>query len=120
MGVYYSAMTGYGFVLDRSELERVANQFDLLPEDDYEIGDYSADELAEAVANSVGLQYAVVGNLYSVEGEVIIGVIESTNRFGLTITKPISEVAKTRVIQAAAQLDVDIYKCYDYLGLTVF
>lgn len=80
MGVYYSAVSGYGFVLshETDDLEQIAKNVGLDYTDEY--------DLAEAICSKYGLKYAMAGDSMSGDICILIGNVQSIGIYGLAET----------------------------------
>lgn len=87
MGIDYSAVSGFGFVLSHEEddLEQIAKNVGFVSK--YDDQDYLDEyELAEWIASKYGLDYVMAGDAMSGDTCILIGETQSTDIYGLAET----------------------------------
>lgn len=123
MGVDYSAVAGYGFIIADCDIPDVVERFNYM-EFAFDDGKtHSIDEIEyydflEWFAASTGLNYVTAGNAYSGQMFNLFGLVSSINFFGLEeIDLKLIERDRSKVDEVAAKWG---FEPHFYAGLYIW
>ena len=123
MGVDYSAVAGYGFVIADCDIPDVAERFNYMEFafDDGEthyIDEIEYYDFLEWLAASTGLNYVTAGDAYSGSLFYLFGLVSSINIFGLEEIDPrLIECDRSKVDEVAAKWG---FEPHFYAGLYIW
>lgn len=123
MGVDYSAVAGYGFVIADCDIPDVAERFNYMEFafDDGEthyIDEIEYYDFLEWLAASTGLNYVTAGDAYSGQLFYLFGSVSSINIFGLEEIDPrLLEFDRSKVDEVAAKWG---FEPHFYAGLYIW
>ena len=123
MGVDYSAVAGYGFVIADCDIPDVAERLNYMEFafDDgktHYIDEIEHDDFLEWFAASTGLNYVTAGNAYSGSLFYLFGLVSSINIFGLEEIDPrLLEFDRSKVDEVAAKWG---FEPHFYAGLYIW
>ena len=123
MGVDYSAVAGYGFVIADCDIPDVVERFNYMEFafDDGEthyIDEIEYYDFLEWLAASTGLNYVTAGDAYSGQLFYLFGLVSSINIFGLEEIDPrLLEFDRSKVDEVAAKWG---FEPHFYAGLYIW
>ena len=121
MGVDYSAVAGYGFVIADCDIPDVAERLNYMEFafDDgktHYIDEIEHDDFLEWFAASTGLNYVIAGDEYSGQLLYLFGSVSSINSFGLEEID-LRSLDKSKVDEVAAKWG---FEPHFYAGLYIW